>query len=134
MNCIRNKKTEEEIIFLFFAKNRKKRANFLMQNDKRINDMFDYLQDKFLDAGKLKQILSDDIWEKDIFYQISTECNCTMPYIFSYDLKGYIPLKVLCELDMMMFQEVIVYFGKGRGYFQAHEKGGSRERYFLESV
>lgn len=134
MKYIRNKKIEEEIISFFFAKNRKERAKFLLQNDKRINDMFDFLQDKYLDVGKLKQILCNNIWEKDIFYQLSKECNCTMPYIFSYELKGYIPLKELCELDMMMFQEAIVYFGKGRGYFQAHEKGGSRERYFLEHV
>ena len=133
MNFVRVKNIEEEIIESFFAKNRKDRANFLLKKDSRIDDVFDFLQEKFLDVSKMKQIPCNAMREQDIFYQLSKECNCKTPYFFSYSLKGYISLKELCTLEMMTFQEVIVYFGKGKGYFQAHEKGGSRERYLLQS-
>lgn len=43
MNCVRVKNIEEEIIDCFFAKNRKERANFLLEKDYRINDVFDFL-------------------------------------------------------------------------------------------
>lgn len=133
MNCVRVKNIEEEIIDCFFAKNRKERGIFLLKKDSRINDVFDFLQEKFLDVSKMKQILCHDMREQDIFLKLSKECNCKIPYFFSYSLKGYISLKDLCALEMMTFQETIVYFGKGKGYFQAHEKGGSRERYLLKS-
>lgn len=129
----RNKKIEEEIVFHFFARNRIDRALFLINKNNRTNDLFDYLQDKYLDQKKMHMIPYNYLREQDIFKEISKKSHCVRPYFFSYGLKGYISMEELNLLDMMEFQETIIYFGNGIGYFQAHEKGGSRERFILKN-
>lgn len=55
---------------------------------------------------------------------------CRYSYFFSYSLKRYMEWQELYKIDLLTFQEVIIYLENGMGIFQAHEKCGTRNKVY----
>jgi hypothetical protein len=92
------------------------------------------MEEHFLDERKMQE-LPKSVFNKDIFCKMSKEYNCVSPYFFGSSIKRYMKLTELCSLSshMLDFQEVIIYFGNGKGYFQAQDSSLPRKTYLLST-
>lgn len=132
-NQIRNKEIEIQIVNVFIAKNRKDRALYLMKRDTTIDDLFHCMEDKFINSKYMYPVTKNQANEDTILWNMARKTNCYKPYFFSVSIKSRIDVEEICKMHLLVFQEILIYFGRGIAFFQAHEKYGTRERYYLTS-
>lgn len=121
---------QKEIVKNFFLKNKKERGMWLLEKHEK-RELSCGIIDTLLDPKKTILVKEHYLEDSEIFLELSKITNNKKPYVIRYNFEGYLALEYLCKINMLKFQEVMVYFGKGIGYFQAHEEYGSRRRYIL---
>ncbi len=92
------------------------------------------MMDKRLDKRYLSPIKENSWPESYIFKELGKLAGTSKAYIFTEQIKGEIAIKDLCKMSMAYFNNAIVYFGKGYGYYQDEETGNARPRYYLKHL
>lgn len=131
MDTIRDIELEKKIVVEFFAPNRVERGLYLLNNQKKANQLFNNMEEKFLNPKKMFK-MEKDFFNNADFYEAIMVKKCRYPYFFSYSLKRYMEWQELYKIDLLTFQEVIIYLENGIGVFQAHEKCSTREMFLLK--
>lgn len=120
---------ESEVVSHIVLKQRRERVLYLLNNPKKRRRILVDME-KYLDFSKFQRIDSK-VNQNDVFDSLARKSQNKDPYLMCYEITTHISLHRLEAIDVLNYGEVLIYFGNGIGYWQAHDKEGTRERYIF---